>query len=199
MTLQRSLTWLLLATSVVALTACGSRAPSRMTYAAATPLTDLNLLRDEIPEVLLKAQKKPYATPEDQSCGALALQVHMLDEVLGADLDTPATDANPGLVERGTDAAENSAVGALQRTAEGLVPFRSWVRKLSGAERHSKKIGAVIAAGTIRRAFLKGVAAANGCVLRSPTAAEIDADLAAQSAEAAASVVAPASSASTPE
>ena len=70
MTLQRSLTWLLLATSVVALTACGSRAPSRMTYAAATPLTDLNLLRDEIPEVLLKAQKKPYATPEDQSCGA---------------------------------------------------------------------------------------------------------------------------------
>ena len=139
-----------------------------MTYAAATPLTDLNLLRDEIPEVLVRAQQTPYALPDDQNCGALALQVHQLDEVLGSDLDTPSTDANPGLVERGSDAAENSAVGALQRTAEGLVPFRSWVRKLSGAEKHARKISAAIAAGTIRRAYLKGVAAANECMLRAP-------------------------------
>lgn len=184
MNLTRFLTLLTLAASLT-LVACASRTQNRLTYAAATPLTDLNLVRDEIPDVLAQAQKTPYAAPDDQTCGALSLQVHMLDEVLGADLDTPSTDANPSLVERGSDAAENSAVGALQRTAEGLVPFRSWVRKLSGAEKHSRKIAAVIAAGTIRRAFLKGVAAANGCVLHPPAEPDPAASAAAEPASAA--------------
>ena len=56
-----------------------------------------------------------------------------------------------------------AAVGALRGAAEGVVPFRGWVRKLSGAERYSKDVAAAIAAGTIRRAFLKGLGQAAGC------------------------------------
>ena len=63
------------------------------------------------------------------------------------------------LLERGADAAGN----ALQRTAEGVVPFRGWVRKLSGAERYSRQVAAAIAAGTVRRAFFKGLGQAQGC------------------------------------
>jgi hypothetical protein len=37
------------------------------------------------------------------------------------------------------------------------------VRKLSGAERYSREVAAAIAAGTIRRAFLKGMRQAAGC------------------------------------
>jgi hypothetical protein len=37
------------------------------------------------------------------------------------------------------------------------------VRKLDGAERHSKEVAAAIAAGSVRRAFLKGVGQALGC------------------------------------
>jgi hypothetical protein len=37
------------------------------------------------------------------------------------------------------------------------------VRKLSGAERHSKQVAASIAAGTARRAFLKGMATSQQC------------------------------------
>jgi hypothetical protein len=37
------------------------------------------------------------------------------------------------------------------------------VRKLSGAERYSKQVAAAIAAGTVRRAFLKGMAQASAC------------------------------------
>jgi hypothetical protein len=53
----------------------------------------------------------------------------------------------------------------VQRTAEGLIPFRSWVRKLSGAEKHAKQVSACVAAGTARRAFLKGLATSQHCTL----------------------------------
>ena len=37
------------------------------------------------------------------------------------------------------------------------------MRKLDGAERHSKEVAAAIAAGSVRRAFLKGVGQTLGC------------------------------------
>ena len=56
----------------------------------------------------------------------------------------------------------------MRDAAEGVVPFRGWVRKLSGADRYSREVAAAIAAGTIRRGFLKGLGAAAAC---SPPAA----------------------------
>lgn len=140
--------------------ACASSDQAKLGAAAATPLTDLNLVNAPIPDTLAQAQKAPYRVPDDSSCPALAADVRALDEVLGADLDTPPSDQNPGLIERGGSAV----AGAVQRAAEGAIPFRGWVRKLSGAERYSRQVSAAIAAGTVRRAFLKGMARARGCV-----------------------------------
>ncbi len=153
---------------LVLLSACATRTQNRVTSAATTPLSDLNIMRDEIPEVLQNALKQPYLPPTDATCSVVVTEVHQLDAVLGADLDAPASDDSPSLLDRGEDMAENTAIGAIQRTAEGLVPFRSWVRKLSGAERHSRKFAAAITAGSIRRAFLKGFAVSHGCVLTPP-------------------------------
>ena len=136
-----------------------SKTSTQLTQAATTPLTDLNLVRAEIPPVLAAAQKAPYGVPADRSCEALAKDVQALDAALGADLDTLATAANPSLVERGGDAA----LGAVSNAAAGIVPFRGWVRKLTGAERYAKEVAAAIAAGTIRRAYLKGLGQAAGC------------------------------------
>ena len=133
---------------------------TQLGQAATTPLGDLNLVRADIPMVLAAAQKAPYAVPADRSCSALVKDVQALDAVLGVDLDTPPTPTNPGLVERGGSAA----TGALRGAAEGVVPFRGWVRKLSGAERYAKEVAAAIAAGTIRRAYLKGLGQAAGCM-----------------------------------
>jgi hypothetical protein len=157
--------------AVFALTGCatsdgrraGTSSPTRITQAATTPLSDLNLVRAEIPPILYAAQKGPYALPSDRSCGALGVEIQALDSALGADLDTPATPANPGLIERGTDAAGQAAASLIRGAAEDLVPFRGWVRKLTGAERYSKEVAAAIAAGTIRRAFLKGLGQAGDC------------------------------------
>ena len=137
--------------------------------AATAPLSDLNLVRAEIPPVLQAARRAPYAVPSDGSCPAIGRDVEALDAVLGPDLDTPPTADNPGLIERGADAAGNAAVGAVRGAAEGVVPFRGWVRKLTGAERYSRNVTAAIAAGTVRRAFLKGLgAAASGAAPAAP-------------------------------
>jgi hypothetical protein len=119
----------------------------------------LNLVSAPIPETLSRAQQAPYGMPSDSSCAGLAKDIRALDGDLGPDLDVPASESNPGLVERGGSAV----AGAVQKTAEGIVPFRGWVRKLSGAERYSRKVAAAIAAGTVRRAYLKGMSQAKGC------------------------------------
>lgn len=131
--------------------------------AATTPLTDLNLVRAKIPEALKAARQAPYAPPQPAGCPALLDAVKALDAALGPDLDTPATPDDPSLVERGGEVVQQAAVGAVRGAAEDVVPFRGWVRRLTGAERHSREVAAAIAAGTIRRAYLKGLGDAAGC------------------------------------
>jgi hypothetical protein len=136
--------------------------------AVEAPLADLNLVQEKIPAVLEAAVKAPYALPSERTCPALANEVGTLDGALGADLDTPPTAANPGLVARGSNLVGDAANDALRGAAESVIPFRGWVRKLDGAERHSKEVAAAIAAGSVRRAFLKGVGQTLGC--RAPAA-----------------------------
>lgn len=136
--------------------------------AVRTPFSDLNLVRKEIPEVLRAAHKGPYDIPKDPSCDGIAKEVSALDAVLGADLDTPSGENNPSLIERGADALGDSAGGAIRGAVEGLIPYRSWIRRLSGADRYSREVVAAIAAGTVRRAYLKGIGQAQGC--REPAA-----------------------------
>ena len=131
--------------------------------AAEAPLADLNLVQEKIPAVLEAAVKAPYALPSERNCPALANEVNVLDGALGADLDTPPTAADPGLIERGSNMVGDAANDALQGAAQSVIPFRGWVRKLDGAERHSKEVAAAIAAGSVRRAFLKGVGQTLGC------------------------------------
>ena len=146
-----------------ALASCATPEKSQVTDAATTPLSDLNLVRGTIPAVLVAAQKQPYFSPANQSCESLRTEVRGLDEVLGPDLDAPASPTNPSLIERGSKEVGNAAAGALKSAAEGIVPFRGWVRKLSGAERYSRDVAAAIAAGTVRRAYLKGLGNARSC------------------------------------
>ncbi len=141
---------------------------ARISEAATAPLVDLNLIRTKIPEVLNEAQNNPYLPPPDRSCSGLAAEILLLDDALGPDLDVQKPSSKPGLIDRGTVEAGDWAMEALKGAAEGLLPYRSWVRKLTGAERHSKEVTAAVSAGLVRRAYLKGVGQILGC--QSPAA-----------------------------
>lgn len=147
---------------VVAVAACSSQ-QKEISDVATSPLNDLNIVQGKIPKVLNQARRQPYVVPADQSCEALTADIRALDAVLGPDLDAPPSDEDPGLLERGTTAVSGEAMGMLKGSAEDVVPLRHWVRKLSGAERYSKKVQAAIVAGTVRRSFLKGIRFARGC------------------------------------
>jgi hypothetical protein len=154
--------------SVLILAACASSEQQKMADAASTPLKDLNLMKPEIPDVLRQAEKGTFAAPADNSCTSILADIATLDTVLGNgddehDTGNDSEKDDPSLLERGKAEVSKAAIKSLQRTAEDVVPFRKWVRKLSGAERRSKDLADAIAAGYARRSFLKGYALAKDC------------------------------------
>ena len=142
---------------------------SGVVQTATQPLNDLNLMQTRIPPVLTAAAQGAYAVPADTSCAALQAELLALNAALGPDIDASGTPgADPGLMGKAVDfvgdAAMDSVRGSVNAVVDGVIPFRSWVRRLSGAERYSKAVAAAIRAGTLRRPFLKGWAQAAGCV-----------------------------------
>lgn len=134
---------------------------SSIAGAVTAPLRDVNVLRTKIPTSLLEALAEPYARPPDSGCAAIIAQVGALDEALGPDMDVQSPEKPRK--ERIKEKAESGAYGLMAGAAEGVIPFRGWVRKLTGAERHDKLVGNAIGAGRVRRAYLKGLGESRGC------------------------------------
>jgi hypothetical protein len=139
---------------------------SKYIDAVEAPFHDLNLIQKGIPSVLVEAEIAPYLVPSDQSCEALSKSIYELDAALGADQKGHLQD--PTLYERAVDELDEQAVDAIRNTTESVVPFRGWVRKLSGAARHAKRISRANAAGLIRRSFLKGIRVSKNCPMVLP-------------------------------
>ncbi|MGM9514285.1 hypothetical protein ACS5PK_08545 [Roseateles sp. DB2] len=168
---KNSRPWLASLVLLVGLSACavqtvhtpGQKADTgdRLAEAATSPLNDLNLVRAKIPEVLLTARQAPYARPLD--CPALMAQLQGLNAVLGQDLDSPRAPGEADWFGKAGDAFGDAAVSGLRSATEGLLPFRGWIRKLSGAERYNREVTAAIAAGLARRAYLRGLGQGLGC------------------------------------
>lgn len=136
----------------------GEANKSSIKGAAEAPLRDLNVLRTKIPGVLLQAMADPYERPAGKGCRQLAELIQPLNDALGADLDAPEPDKDD-LLGRG----KTTTFGLMAGAAQDVIPFRGWVRKLSGAERHDRYVQAAITAGAVRRAYLKGLGEAKGC------------------------------------
>lgn len=119
---------------------------------AMTPITDLNLKKDEIPPVLLAAAADPYANVGLSSCADIAAAIAPLDTVLGPDMDIARTDS------------ERVSAGAVAKSVvASFIPFRGVIRELTGAADHQREFEAAIYAGAVRRGFLKGLGQQKGC------------------------------------
>lgn len=119
---------------------------------ATTPMTDLNIRKDDIPQLLIDAQANPYNLAGLGRCAQLAATVGEFDAVLGDDLDLPQ------------GAGRRVSAGRVAQSVVGsLIPFRGIVREVSGANAQDRQVQAAIQAGLARRAFLKGVGQERGC------------------------------------
>lgn len=149
---------------------------------ATGPLQDLNLRRQEIPPLLQQALANPYAHKPDATCADIKTEVSQLDDLLGPDvapsdialasadgdlrqniaaipdMEIPdATTVKDTAVEEGGNFIHDTVMETIKNHVN-VLPFRSIVRKLSGAERHQKRQEAAYQAGKLRRAYLKGFA-----------------------------------------
>jgi len=131
--------------------------------AALSPLADLNVRREQIPTVLLQAQANPYDRRNLNQCTTIGAEVARLDEALGPDRDEPPAPDSPTLNERGQDALAEAALDAIRNAATDFIPYRNWVRQLSGAQARSKVVQDAVEAGRLRRAFLKGLGMRANC------------------------------------
>lgn len=127
--------------------------------AVTAPLRDFNVVRTDIPEILIAAMSDPYARPPAKAtCRQLIALIMPLDEALGPDIDRlPGTD--PTMTERG----RSTALGLGADLASGAIPFRGVVRRVTGAAAHDRRVQDAIVAGSVRRAYLKGLGETRGC------------------------------------
>jgi hypothetical protein len=120
---------------------------------ATSPLKDVGVVKDKIPQVLIDARTGTYALPAPLTCKTIFDAVDALDAELAPDLDAASTQIKSGM----------SATEIGETVVHGLTPLRSWVRKLSGAEKNANEVQAAIMAGSIRRGYLKGVGLGMNC------------------------------------
>lgn len=119
---------------------------------ATTPITDLNLRKDELPSALIYATQQAYGMSGIRTCSEIAAAVEALDAALGPDIDLPQNSSNK--IQGGRVA--QSVVGS-------FIPFRGVIRELSGANNRERDLNSAILAGVARRAFLKGTGQARRC------------------------------------
>ncbi|WP_071961200.1 hypothetical protein [Aurantiacibacter gangjinensis] len=117
-----------------------------------TPLSDLNLARDPIPEILVWANENTYRSEGMEDCANIRSGIADLDAVLGDDLDAA-----------GPEERRLRAGNVAQRVVGSFIPFRGIIREISGANSHEYRFRQAIAAGMMRRAYLKGLGEARGC------------------------------------
>ena len=173
---MRSLAFLLLPAALLGGCVTPSKAPdgrvqttdqvnrSSVSGVATAPLRDINVLRTQIPPVLLEALADPYAKPDPLKCVQIVALIAPLDEALGPDVDAERSpDTEKGLISKGYDLAQNEVVGMAVDTAQDIIPLRSWVRRLTGAQQHDRLVRSAIVAGGVRRAYLKGLGETKGC------------------------------------
>ena len=122
------------------------------TDVAATPIDDLNLRAKKVPEVLIAAQDAPYSLRGLRTCAQFSHAITGLNAVLGDDIDV--AQAKGQRVNTGRLA--KSAIGS-------FIPFEGVIKEVSGANAHERSVQSAIYAGSVRRAFLKGVGQSRGC------------------------------------
>jgi hypothetical protein len=148
----------------VGLAACstGRTADTRrgVSGAASIPLRDVGLIRPEIP-LLLRNLQYPYSTATLTNCAAVTHEINQLDGVLGPESYQPGPNRN--IWDRSGDFVEDQTIQAAEDAASDLIPFRSWVRRISGASRAERDALRAVANGQQRRTFLRGYGASLGC------------------------------------
>ncbi len=138
--------------------------------AATGNLEDLNIKRREIPKLLEKLAANPYQPPPKYTCKSIKAELAELEPLIGPDIKPREVQvaSSDGFVpdlenmemptqEEAEDGAHDAVMGLI-RSQTDILPFRSIIRRITGADRHERNLNEAYQAGKLRRAYLKGLA-----------------------------------------
>lgn len=110
----------------------------------------------EAPAKLLAVQGDPYSLAGLRKCAAIQQEIVELDEVLGPDVNETEEESRDKKRERTAGRVAGSVAGS-------IIPFRSLIGEITGANAERRRYAEAVYAGTVRRGFLKGVGLERGC------------------------------------
>lgn len=157
---------------------CACSAPSqlhqsqgdKLAGAVVSPLTSLNLVREDIPQELHFAKNKGLSninseTKKQIDCKAIKEELNSLHDLLGIMPGEPVAvePDNDSLLDKGKEAAEKAVISTVRSTTQSVIPFSGLVSKISGASRHEAKVRDAIDAGRLRTAYLVGLSQGMKC------------------------------------
>lgn len=122
----------------------------------AKPLKDLNIIQDKVNPDIERIMNDPYTLKGIKTCADYKAAITRLTTVLGPDVDSPE-------FKKKDKTPAEQALSLGESAAASLVPFSGVIRRLSGAEAKQNYAKAAIYAGSVRRAYLKGMARGKGC------------------------------------
>lgn len=158
--------------ALIALSAALTSAPAQQQpkdnsvgRAASQPLRDTRIKEDKIPEALLLAASAPYSSDGTRTCAQITDQIRTLNAALGDDVDVEGKKKGEGAYV--ASAATKAAINT-------LIPGLGLVRVITGADKAQRRAEAAAYAGSVRRAYLKGLGLSKGCrAPAAPTAAAV--------------------------
>jgi len=142
----------------------------KLAGAVVSPLTSLNLVREDIPQELHVAKNKGLSninpeTKKQMDCKAVKEELNSLHDLLGIMPGEPAAvePDKESLLDKGKDEAEKAVISTVRSTTQSVIPFSGLVSKISGASRHEAKVRDAIDAGRLRTAYLVGLSQGMKC------------------------------------
>ena len=121
-----------------------------------SPLSDVNLHKKDVPAVLDAALADPYDLTGIKSCAGYTTAIQSLDAALGDDIDVAR--------DKTRDEKMSNSIGSIAKSVIGsFIPFRGIIREVSGANAQKQAWERALYAGSVRRAFLKGMGQSKGC------------------------------------
>jgi len=150
------------------LSACHTRAPDSdegirggLTEGVLAPLGDVNIRKEAIPPIL--AGLNVYEKPVPTSCTGIALEIRDLESYVGSDIDILDLPGEASFRAQIYDMADDQAYRLVSDFTTDFIPFRSLVRRATGATAYDKSVREAYRRGRLRRSYLKGVGFAMGC------------------------------------
>lgn len=154
--------------AVTALAACHTRPHDAddtftggVTEGVLAPLADLNVRREAIPPILVALDV--YNKPVPENCTGIEIEIRDLEAYVGSDVDTIEVKEAFNLRNEVMDLADAQAYSLVSDLTTDFIPFRSMVRRATGATAHDRAIREAYRRGRLRRSYLKGVGFAMGC------------------------------------